>query len=265
MGVLQDFERRLEGAVEGFFARAFRSRLQPVELAKALQRYAEDNRHVTTDGVVVPNAYRFTISEQDQERLATFGDQLRLELVEVVTRTAAEKDWRLRGAPTVDVVTGPQRVGRYELVGRVDAATGPAPASRPAARPAPAPTRQPVNLPSPEGAAAPAADPGATTALPTAQPRTAIATVTGPDGAVLSLTASRHTIGRLASCDLHVDDTTVSREHAAVVRRGDTWWLLDLGSTNGTRVNGVQAAEQPLSDGDEIEVGDAELVFRGTS
>jgi hypothetical protein len=99
MGVLQDFERRLEGAVEGFFARAFRAGLQPIELAKALQRYAADTQHVTSDGVVVPNVYRFTLSPKDVERLSTFGDALRTELAEVVNRTAEERRWRRRGPP----------------------------------------------------------------------------------------------------------------------------------------------------------------------
>jgi hypothetical protein len=93
MGVLQDFERRLEGAVEGFFARALRSGLQPIELAKAVQRYAEDHQHVTADGVVVPNVYRVQVSEKDHERLSTFGESLPRELGEVVVNTAADRGW----------------------------------------------------------------------------------------------------------------------------------------------------------------------------
>lgn len=89
--------------------------------------------------------------------------------------------------------------------------------------------------------------------------------IVGPDGEQLALRAGRHTIGRLPDCDLHLDDSTVSREHAAVVRRGDRWWVLDLGSTNGTRVNGRTAAEQPLDDGDSIELGDVVVTFRAVS
>jgi pSer/pThr/pTyr-binding forkhead associated (FHA) protein len=58
-----------------------------------------------------------------------------------------------------------------------------------------------------------------------------------------------------------IRDTTVSREHAAFVERGDTWWVIDLGSTNGTRVNGLRAAEHPLSIGDRIELGDIVVEF----
>lgn len=258
MGVLQDFERRLEGAVEGFFARAFRSGLQPIELAKALQRYAEDNRHVAEDGVVVPNSFRLTIADRDRERLATYGDQLSAELAGVVERTAEERQWVLRGPTRVEVGTGSVRPGQYEVTGRVEA--GPRP--RPAA-PRPAPAAQPVPAdPAPPPAPASGDAGSATTVMPATR---GAPTLLGPDGERVALRASRHTIGRLPDCDLHLDDSTVSRQHAAVVRRGDRWWVLDLGSTNGTRVNGQTAAEQPLADGDSIELGDVVVTFRTVS
>ncbi len=75
----------------------------------------------------------------------------------------------------------------------------------------------------------------------------------------LDLVAGRYVIGRLATCDLAIDSSTVSREHAAVVKRNDTWWVVDLGSTNGTRVNGVRASEQPIRPGDRVKVGTVAL------
>ena len=254
MGVLQDFERRLEGAVEGFFARAFRSGLQPIELAKAVQRYAEDNRHVAEDGIVVPNTLRVTISDRDRERLSTYGDQLATELAGVLDRTATERDWILRGPARVSVDTNDDvRPGRYEVAGRVEAGPRPAPPPPPPAPAAPEPPHAPDGA-GPAGSA--------TTVLPATR---GTPTLVGPEGERLELRAGRHTIGRLPDCDLHLDDSTVSREHAAVVRRGDRWWVLDLGSTNGTRVNGRTAAEQPLSDGDSIELGDVVVSFRTVS
>jgi hypothetical protein len=254
LGVLQDFERHLEGAVEGFFARAFKSGLQPVELAKALQRYGHDNRYVAEDGVVVPNTFRITISPKDAERLSSYGDELARELAGVVERTAAEEDWLLRGPARVQVVAGDSvRPGRFELTGRVEAGPRPRPQ---APTPTPAPVAPAANSPAP-------ADSSATTVL--AGTSSSQPTLIGPDGQTLALTTARHTVGRLPDSDLHLDDTTVSRQHAAVVRRGDRWWVLDLGSTNGTRVNGITAAEQPLSDGDEIEFGEVLVTFRAGS
>jgi len=241
MGVLKEFERRLEGAVEGFFARAFGAGLQPVELAKALQRYAADRKMVAEDGVVVPNAYRFAIAPKDHERLSSFGDALNDELVTVLHRTADERGWKLRGPGRVEVVPDDDVApGRYEVAGKVEPGTVSPPAGQ---SPAPAtPARAPALV---------AANSGAVSS-PTLRDDT---------GHTHALSGSRLTVGRDPSCDIVLSDNTVSREHAALVRRGDTWWVLDLGSTNGTRVAGVRAAEQPVSDGLEIAFGEAVLTF----
>jgi hypothetical protein len=125
MSVLREFERRLEGAVEGFFARAFRSGLQPVELAKAVQRYAGNYQNVGVDGVFVPNVYRFELNPADHERFREFGESLANELSDVVTRTAAERGWQLRGPARVELAVSEKvPVGTYELRGKVEAAPG---------------------------------------------------------------------------------------------------------------------------------------------
>lgn len=243
MGVLQDFERRLEGAVEGFFARAFRSGIQPVELAKALQRYAKDEQRVAADGVVAPNVFRITVGERDHERLAGYGASLPRELAEVVARTASERGWVLRGPVKVRMLVEDDiPYGRFRLAGRVETVA----ASMAAAAAAPAPSiddRVGIDR---------------TQVVSAAPAATASAVVrSGADeGRRLALVGSRLTVGRGSSCDLTIADTTVSREHAAFVLRGDTWWVVDLGSTNGTRVNGLRTSEQPLGRGDRIEFGD---------
>ena len=275
--MLQEFERRLEGAVEGFFSRAFRSGIQPIELAKAVQRYAEDNQHVTADGVVVPNVYRITVGPKDHERLEGFGASLPRELAEVVVRTAAERGWLLRGpAKARIVVDDGVKLGRFRLTGRVEAVDAPPAAgpSAPSAR-AGAPPASPLGPP----AGAPA---GGTPPPPgRAQPRSGFdqtQVVAGPAvaglhlvvrraqgsvGSTLPLQGSRLTAGRLDRCDLSITDSSVSREHAAFVRRGERWWVVDLGSTNGTRVNGRRAAEHPIAPGDQVELGDALLELVG--
>jgi hypothetical protein len=259
MGVLQDFERRLEGAVEGFFARAFRSGIQPIELAKALQRYGEQNQHVTADGIVVPNVYRVTVGPKDHDRLAGFGRSLPRELAEVVVRTASERGWSLRGPVKVRIdVDDEVRYGRYVLAGRVESVEPeqerpPAQAraaSRDSGGSAPADPRQPFDR---------------TQVVPPVATGTLELVVTeGPDaGSRAPVVGSRITVGRLSGCSLTLTDSTVSREHAALVRRGDRWWVVDLGSTNGTRVNGARAAEQPVAPGDRIELGDVVLELVG--
>jgi hypothetical protein len=258
MGVLQDFERRLEGAVEGFFARAFRSGLQPVELAKALQRYAEDNQHVTADGVVIPNVFRVQVSQRDHDRLSSFGSSLPRELAEVVVRTASDRGWHLRGPVKVRIdIEDEVRYGMYDLVGRVES-VGDEPA-RPAGGRLHGGSRAPGGGPPEDRAGF-----DRTQVVTSVRPTLSVHIVAGPGaGARIPVAGQRMTIGRLTSCNVTIDDSTVSREHAALVRRGDRWWVVDLGSTNGTSVNGVQAAEQPVAVGDRIELGDAAVELVG--
>jgi predicted component of type VI protein secretion system len=269
MGVLQGFENRLEGAVEGFFSRVFRSGLQPVELARGVQRYAADNQHVTADGVVIPNVYRISLSPKDHERLETFGESLPRELGQVVAKTASERGWVLRGPVKVRIQRQDEiRVGRFQLTGRVEVAER---EPKPEAKPA-----QPSRLTGGSRARQVSGEVPAqpSTASPRSDDRSELdrtQVISGPPkptlqlrvhtgesaGTNVPLQGSRVSVGRLRSCDLPLPDTTVSREHAALVRRGEKWWVVDLGSTNGTRVNGVQAAEQPIDVGDRIEFGDA--------
>jgi hypothetical protein len=255
MGVLQEFERRLEGAVEGFFARIFRSGVQPVELARAVQRYGEDRQHVTPSGVVVPNVFKVTVSDKDHERLAGYGTSLPRELAEVVVKTASERGWSLRGPARVRIEVDPElRLGRFRLTGRVEvvernpvAPGSAAPAQVAAAQPAPAPApdaRAPIDRTQVVGT------------VPTSGLSLVLRSGSG-SGTRVAVNGTRLTAGRSSGCDVVVDDSTVSREHAAFVRRGETWWVVDLGSTNGTKVNGTRAAEQPISPGDQIQLGDA--------
>ncbi len=250
MGVLQDFERRLEGAVEGFFARAFRSGLQPVELAKAIQRYAADTQHVTADGVVVPNVYRIEVSTKDHERLETFGEALPRELAEVLVATAADRGWHLRGPVKVRIAPDAAvQYGRYQLAGRVEVVEDPS---------------------APSGGASGAAASAGTAAAsggrldhtqvvdPAPKRQLQLRVRSGGEvGTTVPVKRDRLTMGRHSECDVTLQDTTVSRKHAALVRRNDGWWAIDLGSTNGTSVNGTRAAEQRVRPGDRIELGDA--------
>jgi hypothetical protein len=240
VGVLQEFERRLEGAVEGFFARAFRSGLQPIELAKALQRYIADNQHVSAEGVVVPNVFRVQVSTKDHERLSQLGASLPRELAEVVARTATERGLLLRGPSKVRIdVDASIKIGRYKVQGRVEAVDAALAASA-------------------RGRAA-GGDAGIDrTQIVTTAPAGPLRAVVrdGPSaGASLALSGARISVGRLAPSDLALEDPTVSREHAAFVRRGEQWWVVDLGSTNGTRVNGRRTGERQVGAGDVVEFG----------
>ena len=102
MPILRDFERRLGGLVEGFFATTFRSGLQPVELAKGMMREMDASKTVGVKEVWAPNRYVFTLSESDAQRFEQAEQALVGELKQVVREAAAERGWGLVGPPEVE-------------------------------------------------------------------------------------------------------------------------------------------------------------------
>ena len=83
----------------------------------------------------------------------------------------------------------------------------------------------------------------------------------GRVGEIFPLDGERMTIGRRPDSDVFLDDVTVSRDHALLVRRGGDWYLDDLGSLNGTYVNRRRIESHRLDDGDELQVGKYKLTF----
>ena len=241
MSILKDFRLELGDDPEPIHRRLLSTGVRTMELAEAVQEYLREQQEVTGDGVLVPNVLRITLGTRDHERLGRYGVALPRALGTVVVETAAENGWILQGPVKVRIDRDELvKAGTYRLVGRVEPVDGWGIAVEDT------PTRAPADAPEP----APAADAGGVTD-PTLIVRSGVDV-----GARLVLDGSRVTAGRGEGCDLVVRDTTVSREHAAFVLRGDTWWVLDLGSTNGTRVNGLRAAEHPVVPGDRVELGD---------
>jgi hypothetical protein len=231
MSVLRDFERRLEGAVEGFFARAFRSGLQPVELAKAVQRYAGNYQNVGVDGVFVPNVYRFELNPGDHERFREFGESLANELSDVLVRTAAERGWQLRGPARIELAVDEDvPMGTYELRGKVEAAPGGPPVAQ---------------SPAPSGRSS-----GGRASLE----------LVDQAGQVIAL-PNQAVIGRMPGCDVQLDDPSVSRRHARISKASNGWLVEDLGSTNGVMVNGTSVEREYLRGGEDLELGNVRLRF----
>jgi hypothetical protein len=247
MGILRDFEKRLEGAVEGFFARTFRSGLQPIELAKALQRCAANYQQVGLDGVFVPNVYRFELSAEDHERFSGFEASLKAELAGVVKRTAADRAWRLQGPVRIELRSSDDvTVGTYELRGKVEAAAEAAPSRAPVAVAA---------TPRAEG------DAGArTSVLPKQASGGAALLVGGANGRRVPI-GEEASLGRLPECEVTLDDPSVSRRHARIWRQSGSWVIEDLNSTNGVKVNGAKVARADLADGDRLVLGSVQLLF----
>jgi hypothetical protein len=237
MGILRDFERRLEGLVEGLFTKAFRSGVQPVELAKRVLREMDSNQTVGVKGVWVPNRYVFTLSPEDREQFARIERSLASELEQVVVDGARERGWGLLAKPKVAFETDEDlKRGEFRVESELTEETGGPPTG-------PQPKRE---------TAAVARSAGALLALV-------------EDGSVVkefSLEGERMVIGRLEGSDVQIADPGASRRHAEVRRDGDEYVLVDLGSTNGTLVNEAPVSEHTLEVGDRITIGRTVLEFR---
>ena len=246
MGVLQRFEHRLEGMVEGAFARAFKSELQPVEVASAIQREMDDRAAIVAQGrTLVPNDFVVEVAEDDYARLDMYADSLGIELATLAREYAKEQGYsfvgpvRMRFEGVRDLTTGTFRI----LSGVIRGTTV-----------EDGEIRRPVtDLPQPAGGFR-------------GNPRLL---VSGPDGGpdgghqrTYEITTPLVILGRGTDCDLRLVDPGVSRHHAEIRVEDDDVVLVDLGSTNGTFVNGQPVRRVALTDGTRVTLGRTTLVFR---
>jgi len=243
---LQRFEHRLEGMVEGAFARAFKSELQPVEVASAIQREMDDRAAIVAQGrTLVPNDFVVEVSEDDYARLDMYADSLGIELATLAREYAKEQGYsfvgpvRMRFEGVRDLTTGTFRI----LSGVIRGTTVEDGEIR---RPA-------SDLPQPAGGFR--GNPRLLVSGPDA----------GPDGGhqrTYEISTPLVILGRGTDCDLRLVDPGVSRHHAEIrVEDGDVV-LVDLGSTNGTFVNGQPVRRIALADGTRVTLGRTTLVFR---
>jgi len=234
LSILNEFERRLGGAIEGLFTKAFRGGLQPVELATRILKEMDANKSVGVREVWVPNRYVFFLSEPDRERFGQAERSLRRELEQVVREGARERGWTLVGPPEVEIETDPSlKPGDFHC--------------RPLLVEDPT-TGQP-------GAPADAPRPDALDAE-------LILLDEGKPSKAFRLSKDRVIIGRLAESDIVLDDPGASRRHAEVRRQDGEFVIADLGSTNGTMVNESTVGERTLEEGDRITIGKTVLEFR---
>ncbi len=123
MGILDRFERRLDRMVNGAFARAFKSEVQPVEIASALQRECDDRAAIVTRGrTIVPNAFSVDLSPTDYERLAVYRDALSQELADVVREHAGEQGYAFVGPLEVTIKRDDDLdTGLFRVLGEAEA------------------------------------------------------------------------------------------------------------------------------------------------
>lgn len=236
MGLFDKVERRLEGAVNGVFARAFKGDVQPVEIAARLQKELDSEaKLLSRDKRLVPNDFTVHLSQHDYERLAPYTRTLNAEIIPDLREHAGARHYVFNGPIHIayvladDLTTGRFRV-TSEAVATVAEGAGPVPAVT------------------------------ATTPMSTRQ-----------SPLVLEVNGVRHplvppgfTIGRGTEADLRINDPGVSRIHAEVIVEGAgvnlAITIQDLGSTNGIIINGQRVERSRLEDGSRIEIGSTRML-----
>jgi hypothetical protein len=265
MSVLRAIESKIEGLFEGVFGRAFRTHVQPVELARKLAKEMDEHRSVSVSRVYVPNEYTLYLSPSDRSQFAAYEGSLVGELQEYLAEHARREGYALLTPPRVILESdGDLAMGEFGIATRVTqpdealvAVAAPPPA---AAVPAPVPTI-PVEAPAATMVYRPEVPLAADDGPPEEVVREQVTLTV--DGRTIPLTSGRVVVGRSRECDIRIDDGNVSRRHFELVQEGPTAWAVaDLGSTNGTEVNGRRVSgRKRLDDGDRISAGGTELVF----
>jgi len=283
MSLAQRFERRLEGMVGSAFARVFKGQVEPVEIGSALQREATDKKAVMGNGqVLCPNRYRVTLGPSDYERLAPWEVQLTNSLAELVQEHLDEHGLATIGDIEVYLARDDNlHTGVFGVASRMEAQA--APRRRPHdSMSMPVVPGHPEQYVSPYGAASPdfnpppiAPEPSHQPAAQPAQPppyaepprRAGFSAQLIVDGTprTLELKTGSNIVGRGVESDLQLIDQGVSCRHLDVHVAEGRAVAYDLGSTNGTSVNGHSVQSQHLQHGDVIRVGHTRLVFQQDS
>ena len=251
--VLRAIEQKIEALFEGIFGRAFRTNVQPVELARKLAKEMDDHRTISVSRVYVPNEYTIYLSPSDRTQFESYENSLRTELEDYLAEHARREQYALLSTPSVAFETDADLdVGEFGIATRMAQ-----PEQRARREDEPEPQLEPgatmvykPKAPQPTEAVAPAE-----LGLPPEIVRLTF------DGTSREIDQQKIVIGRSRDCDIQLADSNVSRRHAELRQEGASYWIVDLGSTNGTEVNGKRVKRAKLRDGDKIMLGSTEITF----
>jgi hypothetical protein len=250
VSVLQRFEKRLEGLVEGAFAKVFKGVVHPVEILNAMQREAEAHKAILAGGrTLVPNRYVIDLSPYDHSRLAPYAAALAQELAQSQAEFIGEQAWTVYGDVIVEIERGDGLdTGMFRVTAEVYTGGEVAPQQQPAYD---APAYSPYDQQMGGGYPPQGGHNGGRN----------VRLVAG-DGRNYPLQMGSTVIGRGDQANLRLPDVGISRRHARLDFDGNQVVLTDLGSTNGTMVNGQRVSAVALNPGDMIQLGTTTLTFR---
>lgn len=269
MGFLTKLEKLSEKYIEGFFKNRFAAHVQPAEIAKLLLREMRDNKNVSVSKVYIPNEYTVLLSQADWETIDSVRHSLSEELQEYLKQKANDKDYEMVGDVRVTFELGEDLpMGTVYVKAHFSEEI---PQEHP---------EKTENLDEPAAGhsestlivdkarfynSIPVLKTQGTLTRLNAEPLpTAVLVVKigTKDGLKFPLGRRGVIIGRRRTSDIRIEDTNVSRVHASIDCVGEEYFLTDLGSTNGTYVNGARINKRKLAAGDLVRIGTTILEFK---
>jgi len=255
MDLLSRLERALEDVVEGVFTRAFRTQLQPIEIAKRLTREVETHRTVSVSATYVPNEYTVHLAADTHQSLQPISVRMLSELEQYLREYISERNYQVIGPVAIHLAEDEDvRVGELTISVANNAT------ATPSSGPTPSVLRSYV-APSTARPAHTATAETEKTALINVQPSMLEIVAGESAGRTIPLTDNL-SLGRGPMNQVAFADPGISRHHAEIVLEDEGWKLRDAGSTNGTHVNGHRVTEQLLRVGDTIEMGSVVIKVR---
>ncbi|MDO8886815.1 DUF3662 and FHA domain-containing protein [Candidatus Oleimmundimicrobium sp.] len=235
MSLLKEFEKKLGELVEGFFIKQFKSQIQPIEIAKKIAREMSEHKTISVSKIYAPNSFVVYVSSEDKKLLTSFESVLIKELSEFVEANAKKEGFALTGIPQIKIEAKDSlSLGEIEVKSSMieDAASD--------KDIFPSEEKKQGNL-VPKGAS--------------------LIISERDEDYIFPLTKEITTIGRLESNDVPIKDASISRVHAEIRAIENNFVLKDLGSTNGTLLNGEKITEAKLADRDVIIMGATSIKF----
>jgi hypothetical protein len=240
---LKDIERKLESFFEGLFTKGFKTGVQPIELAKKLIKEMDTHKTISVGKVYAPNNYKITISMQDIKSLKPFESVLISDLVDYLISHAKQQKYALTERPTIEI-EGDENLS----LGQVKISSCLAASEEKETE-----EKDQTQLILPEEAR----ELGVFL-----KPRACLMLQSPTETLTFPLSKKTTLLGRLHTNDIVLEDPNVSRVHAEIKLEDDRFIIYDLGSTNGTFVNGRPQKKWVLQDGDVIVLGETELHFK---
>ncbi|MDR1710842.1 MAG: FHA domain-containing protein [Propionibacteriaceae bacterium] len=224
MGVFDRVEKKLEDAVGGVFARAFKGDVQPVEITARLQRELDSEASLLSrDRKLVPNEFHILLSPHDYSRLSPYSKTLNSEVIPQLLAYAAERGYIFNGDVTISYTEDEKLpIGRFKVTSAAVASV--------------AVDEEPL----------------------LAKPAALAIEVNGYKHPLTDLVL---VIGRGTEAGLRINDPGISRQHARIVSTGQGYVIEDLGSTNGITVDGQKVQSAPLTVGTRLSIGNTQALI----